>query len=106
MREIIIAALTTIGIVVPVYLKIHANMKAATTPTYDKLSSQIVELWDRIDTQQTINATLNSRLTLLEDTNTKWQDGWNDLQARWPWWRLQTTPPPYPTPKYEKGELR
>ncbi|MDK9644790.1 hypothetical protein FAM15346_001856 [Propionibacterium freudenreichii] len=99
MRDLAIAVITAVGVIIPTVLAGKRETKAATTPTYDRLATQINDLWARLDKQTGVVDALTKRVALLERRDEAWQRGWDDLQRNWPTWRRRETPPPYPTDK-------
>lgn len=98
-RDLAIAVITAVGVIVPTVLAGKRETKAATTPTYDRLATQINDLWARLDKQTGVVDALTDRVALLERRDEAWQRGWDDLQHNWPTWRRRESPPPYPTKK-------
>lgn len=100
-RDLAIAVITAVGVIVPTVLAGKRETKAATTPTYDRLSSEVAQLWARLDEQNGVVDALTDRVALLERRDEAWQRGWDDLQRNWPDWRRSPVPPPYPTKKLD-----
>ncbi|WP_155642677.1 hypothetical protein [Propionibacterium freudenreichii] len=98
-RDLAVAVITVVGVIVPTVLAGKRETKAAVTPTYDKLQTQVSSLWARQDLQVATIDALTKRVSLLERRDEAWQRGWDDLQRNWPDWRKHDTPPPYPTDK-------
>ncbi|MFK5160521.1 hypothetical protein [Propionibacterium freudenreichii] len=101
MRDLAIAVITAVGVIVPTVLAGKRETKASVTPTYDRLATQINDLWARLDKQTGVVDALTDRVALLERRDEAWQRGWDDLQRNWPHWRRSAEPPPYPTKKLD-----
>ncbi|MFK5257095.1 hypothetical protein [Propionibacterium freudenreichii] len=100
-RDLAIAVITAVGVIIPTVLAGKRETKASVTPTYDRLVTQINDLWARLDKQTGVVDALTDRVALLERRDEAWQRGWDDLQRNWPDWRRSPVPPPYPTKKLD-----
>ena len=75
---------------------LSARRKATIAP-YDALADRLASVEKQYDAQEAEISLLKRRVQELELREQAWQRGWDDLRKKWPWWRTQTDPPPYPT---------
>ena len=97
LSNLAVAAITAAGVLIPTLLTGRRENRARTTPTYDRLATQITDLWARMDHQTSTIDTLADRVALLERRDDAWQRGWDHLREGWPEVRQRPDPPPYPT---------
>jgi len=107
---VVTASLTLIGTAIASLRQAHSaeadiqgritnEVLEVTAATYKDLSDEVRYLRDRdAEKEERIKQLELVQRTLL-DRDGLWQAGWDDLRSRWPWWREQEDPPPYPTPK-------